>query len=97
MRPDDEEVFAREGFKCVYCGFDGRSFEGWVFLQVDHFKPRSRGGSDELDNLCTSCAICNFMKGAHTWDSLGEARAEMGEWRSKMKEYWETKVRGRVP
>jgi 5-methylcytosine-specific restriction endonuclease McrA len=41
MRPADEVVFQRDGFQCVYCGFDGSTFAGWVFLQVDHFTPKS--------------------------------------------------------
>ena len=92
----DEEVFQRDRFRCVYCDFDGSTFSGWVFLQVDHFKPKSLGGSDELENLKTACIGCNFMKGALTFPSIEDARQAIGQWRSQMHEYWETKVRPRI-
>jgi hypothetical protein len=53
-RPSDEAVFQRDSFKWVYCDFDGTTFDGWKFLQVDPFKPRSKGGSDEVQKLVTS-------------------------------------------
>ena len=37
-------VFARDGFRCQYCGTSGR-------LTVDHVVPRTDGGCDELPNL----------------------------------------------
>ena len=89
----DEEIFQRDGFRCVYCDYDGSSFEGWTFLIVDHFKPRSRGGSDEPDNLQTYCIICNQMKGATVYQSLEEARNVLGGYRKGMQEYWGTHVR----
>jgi len=33
---------------------------------VDHVIPRSRGGSDDIDNLVPACARCNLSKGART-------------------------------
>ena len=87
-RPSDHEVFRRDGFRCVYCGHDGRTFETWAFLEVDHFKPRSRGGNDEIGNLVTSCVICNRMKSAFSWDTLDEAKAEIGKWREQMRNHW---------
>lgn len=91
-RPSDEEIFARDGFMCIYCGFDGRSFEGWQFLEVDHFKPRCLGGGDDRENLVTSCAICNRLKGANYWESRDRVRAEIGKWRAQMREFYNTNV-----
>lgn len=51
------EVFARDGFRCVYC-------EATRELQVDHITPVARGGTDALDNLQTLCRSCNQAKGA---------------------------------
>ncbi|HMH53504.1 MAG TPA: HNH endonuclease, partial [Candidatus Acidoferrum sp.] len=64
MRPPDELIFRRDEFRCAYCDLDGKLFENWVFLCVDHFKPQSRGGDDKMENLKTSCVSCNHMKGA---------------------------------
>jgi 5-methylcytosine-specific restriction endonuclease McrA len=48
-------VFARDGFRCQYCGTAGR-------LTVDHVVPRSKGGGSNWDNIVTSCAPCNLRK-----------------------------------
>lgn len=55
------DVFARDGFKCVYCG---RGPSVGVTLHADHVKARSRGGPDTLENLVTSCDACNLGKSA---------------------------------
>ena len=49
-------VFARDEFRCQYCGAQKR-------LTVDHVVPRSKGGGDGWDNVVTSCAPCNLRKG----------------------------------
>lgn len=51
-----EQVFRRDGLTCVYC-------QSVTDVGVDHIVPRSRGGSDELDNLCCACGPCNASKG----------------------------------
>lgn len=91
-RPADEDVFQKDRFRCVYCGFDGSTFDGWAFLVVDHFKPRSRGGSDDIGNLMTACVICNSMKGDNDWLTLDEAKSNLRQWRGQMRTYWQTKV-----
>jgi 5-methylcytosine-specific restriction endonuclease McrA len=49
-------LFARDGYRCVYCGHSGR-------LTLDHVVPRSRGGDSVWENVVTSCAPCNLRKG----------------------------------
>ncbi len=95
--PTDEQVFQKDGFRCVYCGFDGRSFEGWRFLVVDHFRPRSKGGADDLDNLVTACMSCNSMKSDNEWPSLAEARKALDTWGEQMRSEWKSKVKPLVP
>lgn len=53
-------VFIRDGHTCQYCGSKGAP------LHCDHVVPVSRGGSNTLDNLKTSCRTCNLSKGAKT-------------------------------
>lgn len=36
---------------------------GWVLMTQDHILPKSKGGSDEDDNLITMCSYCNGKKG----------------------------------
>ena len=54
------EVFKRDGFTCQYCGKKPPD----VILHVDHIHPISKGGTNDLINLVTSCADCNLGKGA---------------------------------
>ena len=37
--------------------------EDGVLMTKDHIKPKSKGGSDSLDNLQTMCTKCNQKKG----------------------------------
>ena len=50
-------LFARDGWKCVYCGQNGGR------LTLDHVIPRSKGGESVWENVVTSCAPCNLRKG----------------------------------
>lgn len=49
-------LFARDGWRCQYCGSAGR-------LTLDHVIPRSRGGHSVWENVVASCAPCNLRKG----------------------------------
>lgn len=31
-------------------------------FEVDHIRPTSRGGTEELDNLALACRVCNLRK-----------------------------------
>jgi len=46
--------------KCVYCGKKN------VPLEVEHIIPKSRGGSNRVDNLTISCHNCNQEKDNQT-------------------------------
>lgn len=51
-------VLTRDRFTCRYCGRSAPA----VVLHVDHVHPRSRGGSDDIDNLVSACSECNLSK-----------------------------------
>lgn len=53
-------VFDEHGERCGYCGKINGPF------QVDHVFPRSRGGTDDPDNLIVACRDCNQAKGNKT-------------------------------
>ncbi len=53
------KIFERDNFTCVYCG--ARSYE--EPLEIDHVIPRCKGGTDNENNLVTSCRRCNRLKG----------------------------------
>lgn len=52
------DVFKRDNFTCIYCGNNPPS----AILEVDHIVPVSKGGTDVIDNLATSCFDCNRGK-----------------------------------
>jgi len=58
-------IFKRDNFKCQYCG---RSQQEGAVLEIDHIIPKSKGGTDDIDNLITSCRECNRGKGNHSLD-----------------------------
>ena len=52
-------ILKRDNFRCVICG-EGKK-EGNE-LQVDHIKPKDKGGKATIDNGQTLCATHNFRK-----------------------------------
>lgn len=60
------EVFKRDSFTCQYCGESAPQ----VVLNVDHIKPVSKGGDNNLLNLITSCVDCNQGKSNIKLDDL---------------------------
>ncbi|HEX2092643.1 MAG TPA: HNH endonuclease signature motif containing protein [Longimicrobiaceae bacterium] len=68
-----ERVFARDGFRCVYCG----SVLPADQLTLDHVQPRMRGGDNSPGNLVTACAACNARKGSlPAWAFLAQLPVE---------------------
>ncbi len=55
-----QKVKARDSYSCVCCG--KKPVRG---LEVDHIKPVSMEGTDELSNLQTLCKQCNQIKRGH--------------------------------
>lgn len=88
-------VFAEKGCTCVECGVVGTILAlgkdrggnlhldvytaDFYPLTVNHIQPKSKGGSDHLDNLQPMCCLCNWSKGN------GDRPAKVG--RSKYYEY----------
>ena len=52
------EVFKRDSFTCKWCGKSSPD----VVLNIDHIEPVSKGGTNEILNLVTSCFECNSGK-----------------------------------
>jgi Uma2 family endonuclease len=63
------QVFGRDGFVCVYCGFDGNGFNNWRQLSVNHLRPAGSGGTDSRDNLVTACYFCNSATSRMTFSA----------------------------
>jgi len=54
-------VRERAQLRCEYCHADER----WQFIRftIDHIRPQSAGGSDDVDNLALACRNCNERRG----------------------------------
>ena len=52
------DVFKRDSFTCAYCGKKPPE----AVLEADHIEPKSKGGTDILENLITACFDCNRGK-----------------------------------
>lgn len=61
-------LYSRQLGKCPYCGRRLTIGEtpdyNTLKAQLDHKKPRSKGGRDNLDNLQLTCEHCNKQKSA---------------------------------
>ena len=92
-------VFQRDGFTCVYCGFDGNGFDRWRQLTVDHLKPVSAGGTDSSDNLVTACNFCavatswmEFTADASGDEILTQKKKHVAARLKSFYEFWEREV-----
>lgn len=52
-------VFERDNYTCQNCGHVGEYGYHPDCVQVHHIKPRRDGGTNDIDNLMTLCAICH--------------------------------------
>jgi 5-methylcytosine-specific restriction endonuclease McrA len=50
------EVLKRDYDTCHWCGANA--------THADHIQPKSKGGTDAMDNLVASCAPCNQARGS---------------------------------
>lgn len=55
-----QTVRRRADFACEYCGVSEQNAGGE--LTIDHFRPQSKEGGDEIDNLVYCCVRCNLYK-----------------------------------
>lgn len=56
-------LFARDRYRCQYCGRHRTELRGREFLTRDHVIPLSRGGDNTWQNVVTACSPCNNRKG----------------------------------
>ena len=67
-------VRRRANFSCEFCGVTETDVGGE--LTVDHFQPKGKKGSDNLENLIYACARCNLYKA----DYFPETATELKLW-----------------
>jgi 5-methylcytosine-specific restriction endonuclease McrA len=74
-RPLMQALAQEEGRWCHYCRDDlNWPWEQEVFdhttASIDHVVPRSKGGTDDFDNLVLACPSCNSSKGTRDYDEF---------------------------
>ncbi|WP_349421236.1 HNH endonuclease [Staphylococcus felis] len=69
------EIFKRDNFTCQYCGKSAPE----VVLNVDHIEPVSKGGTNDLFNLITSCFECNNGKSDKKLDDKSQLKKQHNE------------------
>jgi hypothetical protein len=61
-KEDRIAVYARDHFRCVWCGKSEP-------LTLDHVVPWSNGGSDSINNLRTLCGPCNERRSNFAYEA----------------------------
>ena len=65
------KVFERDNHHCVYCGKNMLAdLDAFMSAEEDHLLPRSAAGTDEPENIVTSCNVCNRLKGNFVPDGI---------------------------
>ena len=76
VREIRERLIISDGQRCQGCGWEPPYPD---YLQVDHKKPRSLGGVDDMENLTLLCDPCNrFKSNKLTLTDLRQARVDEG-------------------
>ena len=63
-------LFARDRYRCQYCGRLGAELKQRETLTRDHLVPISRGGTNDWTNVVTACSPCNTRKANHLPDEI---------------------------
>jgi 5-methylcytosine-specific restriction endonuclease McrA len=64
-------LFARDEYRCQYCGRHQAELRTRECLTRDHLVPVSRGGGNAWSNVVTACSSCNTRKGNHLPEECG--------------------------
>ncbi len=64
-------LFARDGYRCQYCGRHRSELRDREFLTRDHVVPLSCGGDNGWENVVTACSTCNNRKASHLPEHCG--------------------------
>lgn len=64
-------LFARDDYRCQYCGRASAELKPRESLTRDHLIPMSRGGLNEWTNVVTACSGCNTRKANRLPDEIG--------------------------
>ena len=93
-------IMKRDDFICQYCGYDGRSFNHWLQLTIDHILPARLGGGNDEANLVAACQYCNsatsrmtFEKSMKLEDIVKEKKRRVHDRRNEYHKFWTKNVK----
>ncbi len=93
LRFSKQNVFARDRWKCQYCG---KSFSDSE-LTYDHVVPKSKGGKTNWENIVTACKKCNMKKADKTVKESGMRPLKMPERPGWVPMYATTRIQKNIP
>jgi len=101
LRGYAHNVHKRDGFKCVYCGWDGSQWPNWLFLSWDHLLPPDHDMRDDEDYIVTACRFCNEAHNRTRFPVEGKSPEEIIEMkreaimkrRAEYEDFWYKEVR----
>jgi 5-methylcytosine-specific restriction endonuclease McrA len=64
-------LFARDRYRCQYCGRSAAELKPREALTRDHLLPLSRGGTNDWANVVTACGPCNTRKANRLPEEIG--------------------------
>lgn len=67
---NQRNLWARDGYACVYCHRSLHELRGGEQLSRDHVLPTSKRGQDTWDNVVTACSRCNHQKDDRSLDEI---------------------------
>lgn len=108
LRGYAHDVLKRDGFRCRYCGLDGKAlFSNWLALSLDHLLPRGHPLRDDARFTVAACTFCNAADNRYfdlaasrglAFEGLSpeELVARRSEYvlrtRAKYRQFWEANV-----
>ena len=60
----DREIRRTAKNRCGYCLGEQKHLFAW--LEIEHLRPRAKGGTTVAENLWLACPFCNAFKGSQT-------------------------------
>ena len=94
-------IHERDGFICVYCGWDGTRWPNWLFLSWDHLLPKDHPQREQEEFIVTACRFCNGVHNKTKFDVEGKPpdeivaikRQKVSERTAEYREFWDENVR----